>query len=524
MKILIVEDEDLLRKYLSGLEEWETIGCEVAGTACNGREAMNMMAVCKPDLVLTDIRMPVMDGLELAAKLRESRPELPIVLLSAYNDFEYAKQGIKLGVADFLTKPVNLQELFEVVGAIKNGARRLNRGEQLDTEHLITTMLSEEATLEVKKEALDRAGISDRSLILLSVEIDNIGLLQSMGKPFSQLSLRELVETTVQHYPYLYWTYLWHRGLYVLLFQPSGDGWDLHSDSMRIAGDILDRARESFAFSASIGISSLLDSLLELPRGVQEVGKCFDYRMLLGQQSIVSYPAIASLPLGSVRWDEDRMVKLESLLRRADAEAIPDYLRSVYREMLTQALNKAFIQRYTLVMIDRTEAVMNEWSEKINMPDFNTVRQKLLTFDVLVDLMKYLEAELLDAVDRISSAAQGVESTVIPKVKRYIEDYYDQDISLGSLAGHLYLNPSYLSRLIKRETKQTFSDLLWSYRIDAAKRKIMEGDAKTYEVAYDVGFKNPAHFSQMFKKMVGVTPGEYRLPVRRKDTESNSQQ
>jgi len=519
MKVLIVEDEDLLRRYLAGLEEWKALGCEVAGAARNGEEALKMAAELHPDLVLTDIRMPVMDGLELAAKLRESRPDLPIVLLSAYNDFEYAKQGIKLGVTDFLTKPVNLQELFEVVGAVRNGAGRANREEQLVKEHLVTTMLSEDVPPAEKKEALARERLEDKPLILLSVEIDNIELLHAMGKPLSQLSLRETVEHAVKSYPYVFWTYLWHRGVYVLLFRPSGEGWDMQSDCLRIAGDILERARGSFAFSASVGISSELSSLLELPRGVEEVDRCFDYRMLLGKQSIVSYPAIASLPTGADPWDEGRMAELELLLRRADASAIRNFLRSVYRDMLAKALNKSFIQRYALSMVDRTEAVLHEWSGKIDMPDFNEMRRKLLSFDVLVDLMKYLEAELTEAAGRIRGAAGGGETAVIGKVKRYIEEHYHEDISLASLARHLYLNPSYLSRLIKRETKMTFSELLWSHRIQEAKRKMIEEDAKTYEIAYNVGFKNAAHFSQMFKRIVGVTPGEYRRPVRRNPDE-----
>jgi two-component system response regulator YesN len=511
MRIMIVEDEDMLRNHLAGLDEWEDMGCEIVGTAHNGYEALNRVAELKPELIITDIRMPVMDGIEFTEKLKETNPNLPVIFLSAYNDFIYAKQAFKLGVIDFITKPVHLEELFSVVEMVMQDARHNDQTDSLEQENTINVMLSEEMNLDRKREWLDREDRTTRRLVVLSVEIDNVDLLHTMGKPLSQLSLREVISCAVRKYPYHFWTYMDHRGLFVLLFEPLDGEWELIGDSMKIAKEVLEASRQAFEFSVSIGISGLLPSLLHLPQGWEEVRKCFDYRMLLGKQSIISFSAIASLSNDTMDWDQERLAGLEELIRRADKNAIAPQMREVYRELLSKQLNKAFIQHYMMEIISRAEKVLSELSVKDHYPDFNSIRRKLLAFDVLADLMKFLESFLLEVTDLIRASGQDNGSIVIRKMKQYIADHYTDEISLNTLADYLYLNPSYLSRLIRRVTGQTFSDVLWSYRIDRAKIKLLASDVKMSEVAYSTGFKDAAHFSHLFKKTVGVSPKEYRM-------------
>jgi len=521
MRIMIVDDEEMLRNHIAGLEQWAEMGCEITGTAHNGMEALRLVEELKPDLVITDIRMPVMNGIEFTEKLRETNPDLPVVFLSAYNDFVYAKQAFKLGVIDFITKPVQLEELFSVVDMVMQEARYSNQVDFLEQENAINAMLSDEIDHEVKKEWLEREGKAGHRLVVLSVEIDNIDLLYTTGKPISQLSLREAISCTIRIYPYLFWTYMDHRGLFVLLFEPLDGEWDLVGDSMKIANEILEASRQAFDFSVSIGISGLLPSLLDLPQGLEEVRKCFDYRMLLGKRSIISYGAIASLGNDTMDWDKERLVIIEEIMRRADTAAIVPQMREVYRELLSKELNKSFIQHYMMEIVSRAEKVLGELAIKAEYPDYNGIRKKLLTFDVLADLMKFLEDFLIEVTVLIKSASQDNGNMVIRKMKQYIADHYKDEISLNTLANYLHLNPSYLSRLIRRITGETFSDYLWSYRIDMAKRKLLTEDVKTSEVAYRTGFKDAAHFSNLFKKIVGVSPREYRLTDKSKERSDN---
>ncbi len=510
MRILIVDDEDLLRNHLMQLAEWNTLGCEVVGEARNGEEALKVMAECKPELVITDIRMPIMDGIELAEKIRELHLELPIIFLSAYSDFAYTKQAIKLGVTDYITKPVDLQELFDVVNLVIQGERQNHRDERIQQEHVITSMLSEDISILEKEQLLANENIAGFPVIVLSIEIDNIELLYSMGKPLSQLSLREIVNHTIKFYPYKSMTFLDRRGLYLLLFRPSTGFWDMNSDSMKISREILEACSEGFDFSISIGISSLLPSLLHLSTGWIEVKKCLEYRMLLGKQSIVSFTAVESGMLIDKNWDEESIQNLIECLRKSESEHIRASLRSIYREMLAKQLNKTFIQQFAVEIVNRAEVLLAEHPSKSDKPDFHDIRKKVLSFDVLGDLLKYLEAELMNISNLIQLFNRDALSVIIKSAKHFIENNYHEEVTLTTLAEHLHLNHSHLSRLIKKETGQNFRDLLWSYRIQVSKQKLLDETAKTYEVAYDVGFKDPAHFSQLFKKMVGVSPGEYR--------------
>lgn len=507
---MIVEDEDMLRNHLAGLHQWREMGCEIVGTAPNGLEALRKVAELKPDLIMTDIRMPVMDGIEFTEKLKESHPNLPVIFLSAYNDFIYAKQAFKLGVIDFITKPILLEELFSVVDMILQDAKSNHQANTLEQENTINLMLSEEVEPADKMVWLEREGRTCHRLVVLAVEIDNVELLHTMGKPLSQLSLREAISCTIRNYPYFFWSYMDHRGLFFLLFEPLEGEWDLIGDSMKLAKDVLDASRQAFDFSVSIAISSLLPSLIELAQGWEQVRKCLDYRMLLGKQSIVSYSAITSLSKEAAGWDQEMLVSLEELIRRSDTGGIAPKMREVYRELLSKQLNKSYIQHYMMEIVGLAEKVLAEFSIQENYPDINGIRRSLLTFNVLADLMKFLEAFLIEVTELIKASDQDTRSAVIRKMKQYIAEHYTEEITLNTLAQVLHLNPSYLSRLIRRVTGQTFSDVLWSYRIERAKRKLLADDVRMSEVAYNTGFKDAAHFSHLFKKMVGVSPKEYR--------------
>ena len=510
MRILIVDDEDLLRDYLIQLDLWTRLGCEVVGEARNGEEALRVMSLCKPEMVITDIRMPIMDGITLAEKIRQLHPDLPIIFLSAYSDFTYTKQAIRLGVTDYITKPVDLEELFDVVNLVMQGERQVNRDERIQQEQTIAGMLSADLDLQVKEQLLKNENMTDIPLMVVCVEIDNVELLYAMGKPLSQLALREIVNHAIKFHPYKSWTFLDRRGLYLLLFRPMMGYWDMHSDSMKIAREILAACQKGLDFSISIGISSLLPSLLKLSTGWEEVKQCFEYRMLLGKQSIISYSALESGMAIEKNWDEVSLQKLTELLRKSDTEQIGTALRAIYREMLLKQLNKKFIQQFAIEIVSRSEALLAEYPRKMDEPNFHEIRKTVLSFDVLGDLMKYLESKLVQISKLIQSFNQDVLSVIIKSVKQYIETNYSDEITLTTLAESLHLNHSHLSRLIKKETGHNFRDLLWNHRILISKRKLLDPDIKTYEVAYDVGFKDPAHFSQLFKKIVGVSPGEYR--------------
>ncbi|HZG56189.1 response regulator transcription factor [Paenibacillus sp.] len=510
MKMLIVDDEKAIREHIAGFVEWKELGCEVIGQAANGLEAFELMQRVMPDVLITDIRMPVMDGIELAEWASRRNPETSIIFLTAYSEFDYAKQAVKLGAADFITKPFHPAELVESVRCLMKQSPSAAGKELNERESILQTMLDPTLPTEEKEAALQAKDLSNRRIVVLAVEVDNADMLYQMGRPLSKLSLREKIEQVTSAFPYSCWSSLSQSGVYVVLFQRSPrEPMDI-GEVFRMARFILASCGNAFSFSVSVAISAELDSLLELERGMREVKQCFDYRMLLGGKSIVSIQAVRAMQDDQQTRKLSSLSELEDMLRRGESDRVRDFMRQAYRQIMSLGLSKKDVHTFALEIAEKAEQVMKESGAGLTAEDPVVLRKTILSFDILADLIKYVERMLLRMLEAVGDAKRHAEGSAIAKALQYIDERYAEDISLYSLAEHLYLNYSYLSRLIKKETGKNFRELLWEKRIEVAKRKLKTTSMKSYEVAYAVGFKDPAHFSQLFKRMVGVSPHDYK--------------
>lgn len=507
MRIMIVDDEMLIRESLAKLPSWREIGCEIVALAGNGAEALESIASTKPDVIITDIRMPVMDGLQLAERVRALYPSISLIFVTAYGDFEYARHAIKLGVADFIMKPVQTEEVILAVDLLKQGVRHLNEERRIHQERCLGMLF---AGGKPKPEDPVYAELLGSELILMSVEVDNIEMLHHTGKPVSMLALRELVCIMLKNDPFPYWTYLEPKGIGLLLIARASSTVDCKIAAVRIARDIVAAAEESFGHTVSVGISDRVSSPEELRNAKEEVRECLDYRMLLGKGSVVSSEAISFLERKRNEVEAESMRELSVMIRQGDLAALKVFLRSVYREMLSKGLNKSQVQRYASMLVSEANSVLEECMSAKGKETLENMHKSLLSYDTLRDLMGYLEQILTHAAQSCRMGEQHAAARVLREVQDYIGSHYQGEITLTSLAQHLHMNHSYLSRLIKKETGRNFRDLLWEFRIEESKELLKRSGMRAYEAAYQVGFKDPAHYSQLFKKTVGITPTEYR--------------
>ena len=261
----------------------------------------------------------------------------------------------------------------------------------------------------------------------------------------------------------------------------------------------------------SVGISQLEPSLLRMPEAIRQLKACMEYRMLLGKKSVIAYEAIKS-----IRSEKEQQVtfstnRLAELLRTGDRTGITEALREVYRMMLTVGAGKQEIQHFCLRLIERAESVMEDFGLESDSWARMHIREKVLSSVILTDMMREVEQVMLSSAGRIAELVEHAPKRLVAETKQLIGQAYEGELTLQLVAKQLNVNYSYLSRVIKKETGQNFSDLLWLTRIEAAKTKLLREDMKAYEAAYAAGFKNYAHFSLLFKKVVGVSPSAYKL-------------
>ncbi|MBP1994483.1 response regulator [Paenibacillus eucommiae] len=510
MKVMIVDDEQLIRRHLVELQEWKQLGCSIVGEAGNGQEALQLAHLCKPDLIITDIRMPLMDGMQLAEAVRALYPRTHIIFISAFHDFMYAKQALKLGAIDFITKPIDLGELLEAVELVMEGANHSNVDERLHQEKLVRLLLSEKGDADEIEKQAGWSEVAGKQTMIFSIEIDNIELAGAASDPHSLFMLREMTCHVMARYPYRFWICLNRKGVYLIIFQPDGRLWDMKTDSMQIARDIISHLQDSFEHSISIGISQILSSVLHLRKGLEQIQECLDYRMLLGKGSIISSDALSLIRDESKRKDEIHVANLAELLHGGSKERISPFLRTVYRDMLAKGLGKHQVQQYAVELMERAGSIMEGYQLSGSAEERLETHKQILSYDILSDLLKFLEGKLAEMAEKIGALNKESVHSVIQSVNQYLEAHYQEEISLVSLSKVLHINHSYLCRLIKKEAGINFRDMLWGIRIEKAKQLLANTAIKTSLIAYEVGFKDPSHFSQLFKRIAGVSPKEYR--------------
>ncbi|BBH19148.1 hypothetical protein Back11_04930 [Paenibacillus baekrokdamisoli] len=512
MKIIIVDDMPKIREAIATIPEWESMDCQISGEAADGEEALQLIHADPPDILITDIRMPIMDGLQLAKLVRESYPEIYIIFLTAYSDFEYAKQAIKLGVSDFITKPIHVPELIERVRLIKVGKLDSQEEQQKWQDEAFQLLVNPLKSEEEKCNFLQSIQMAERKFIVLSIDIDNIDLLHQSGITFSKLSLHGKANNLMKTYPYVHWSFLSPSGIYLLIFSGDEETTAFRDHVFLIAREILQMCADSILFSTSIELSSLLASLVQLPQGIQEIKQCQDYRMLLGKNSIISFDVLQQLDDPISHRKELNEQALEEVLRVGGAEELHAFIRIIYKEIMGTGLNKNQVQQKILNLLEITDRTRKEFSLEINNELYLQIRKQIFAIDILSDMMVVLENYLKETMAAITHSKQNMVSEEIKAITNYIRLNYMDEITLQTLKDQLFLNYSYtyLSRKIKQETGKHFSDLLTEYRIQEAKRLLLTQSMKSYEIAYKVGFKDPAYFSQLFKKTVGISPKDYK--------------
>ena len=510
MRIMIVDDEREIVEFLAAMPGWAAIGCEVGWTAANGQEALDQLAGPLPDVIITDIRMPVMDGITFAEELRQRHPDIPIVFLTAYHEFDYARRAVKLGVADFLTKPFLPEELIRTVESLRSHEPLLAGWQEHD--RFFEQLASEQYGDDYKRHWLAENGLPDGAFLLLYAELDAPRDADGEHFPFAAAHLRGQLERAAGEAGLRGWTSSSASGIY--LFVPTNGLAGGRERLMTFAKATAEGSGTTRGLSLSVGISQAFASFCRLPEALRQVKKCMEYRMLLGKNSVIAFDAMESFLSEKEKETGSSLGLIADALRGGGAEEIRALLKDAYRSMLSVGASKKDMQHFALGLIEKAEAALADFGLKPSHGMSVDIREKILHAVLLTDIMKVLEKQLLayQAFMRLELADSPLK--VVSDVRQLIREWYAEELTLQTVAQRLNVNYSYLSRLIKKETGTNFTDMLWDFRIEAAKNKLLREDLKTYEVAYAVGFKDTAHFSFMFKKKVGVSPSAYRAQAR----------
>ncbi|WP_338553530.1 response regulator [Paenibacillus sp. KS-LC4] len=540
-KVLLVDDEEETRSGLLEEIAWARHGFEIVDTAANGREAMELIERLEPDIVVTDISMPYMNGLELAEWTRKTYPLTRIVIFSGYDEFEYAQQAIGLQVDEYILKPFSAQQLLEVMDKVKerlDDEREKRENMQLLEEHyrtslpvvkelFLSSLLSRKLPLrhieeKAAKYELDLAGEAYIVSVLHTPILEALpgiplrtaesSLAASSDLDLKLFALRNVAEEVWGRLG-LGKVFLHQDQVALLAVGRGGDAPELMERTLGGLAEMLQNIRKYLRFPVTIGVSSTLPDVAQLKQGYGEAQQALDYHNLVGSNRIICIDDVETRYVEELQFDELKEQALVRCLRVGTHEELEQMVAALFDEI--EGVHAAY-REYQLYMLEMMTAIMKLVKEA-----------GLNLYEVMgYELQIYAELEQLSGLEEtrawymslcekirhhIASRRQSSYKQLVEEAVRYTKaNFHDSELSIARLCSHLHISAGYFSSLFKKEVKLTFGGYLLQLRMEAAKELLRATELKTFEIAEKVGFSDPNYFSLCFKKNVGVSAKDYR--------------
>lgn len=527
-KVILADDEEEVLQSINRQLDWESYGFEVVGTFLNGRDVMEFLETKEADIVITDIRMPFMDGIELAKNISERYPQMKVVIISGYGDFNYAKEAMGYRVTDYILKPVSAREMRKVLQRVRESLdREIEEKKNIHLleeqyraslpvlrEYLLNKIIAGDANREDLNETLENCGISIGNAVCWAVALVQIDRMEQGGvncinEQYAFVHVRSLIRERFQN---LY--------EYAVFYSPIGECVIFGMKSPEQIGRILLRlngvvreSRRMLDIYPAIGVGRIKHDLLEAKASFEEAREALMYRKMAWDGEVIYMEDIDTADQNLVLFDEESQEKLFSAMKFGDGSDIKGALqqiraqlenrnmsRSVYQAYLVSVLNALllFAQKYTVVMEELFEGTPDCLKILHQYEDLDSFFGWLE--DRCLRIGKYFEKERMDKAKNIIEIA-----------REYIQkEFWDPEISLEKTAMEIGLTTAYFSGLFKKETGEAFVEYLTRLRLEKAMQMLDETDDKIYEIAEKTGYSDAGYFSHVFKKKYGVSPIQYR--------------
>ena len=518
-RVLLVDDEEDIREGISRKMDWLGLGFSLVGEAANGQDALELAESLRPDVILTDIKMPFMDGLELCRILTDRLPAARFVVFSGFDAFEYAKQAIQMNVVEYILKPINADELSAVLRRLKDQLDR-ERAERRNVE-LLRSRYTE--NLPVLRE-LFYANLLDGHIEpgtererAAHLDIDLQGEEWAVGLAYigsdrrdalSTLSVQKLLEESLTADRCRLTLY----NDWVAVIVSLTESFTIY-DLIRVLDRVCTLAASYLGLTLTVGVGAPCKELSGMARSATEARTALEYRSMVGRGQVIY--------IGDLEPDGGQVLTFEEADERTLTAAVRLGSEQEVRDAAAALAGKIreanpSAGQYNLFLMELVTHLMKMTRrsgvgvEEVFGTGFSLPIQKseLPRLEELEDWCaeRYLRLRTLIRRRQTDSAGQTVETA-----KEYIRQHYaESDLSVEKLCAYLHLSSTYFSTLFKRETGTSFTAYVTTVRMEAAAEAIRGTEEKTYLIAQRCGYEDPNYFSYVFKRHFGVTPTKYR--------------
>ncbi|HOQ07198.1 MAG TPA: response regulator transcription factor [Clostridiales bacterium] len=535
-KVLIVDDEPIIRKGLRNIINWKNFECEVVAEAADGLDGLELIRKHRPDIIITDIKMPETDGLSMIKQIKEDVPDSKIIILTGHRNFDYAHEAVKLGVTDFLLKPSRIEELTSAISRAvkelnfqKQRSEELNKLSQLFNQNI--SVLREKLLYDIIYEInTNREDIKEK-LELFRMEQGRFRMLlvqndaeESDGSEISQYDrhlyqfgiINTFIEIFSDKFEVLPVT-LNTVGIAFIVMPRKDMTDDLDETINRKCTYLQEIVNNCFGFTVTIAISSDGNDFTELPQKFRECREALEHKFYLGNNSIIYHSDVNTF----FRYDDHSMLeKLQKALiegiKSGNEAAVEERLRDIFSYIRgVDPSKKEFIKNFywnTITSINniRLSLKAGDDDRKVEYTELSGLYGLIEKCSNADELNMLLEESARSVVTKVNNYNNKSIKLILRKAVEYLHEHYHEPITLNEVAEHTLVSTYYISRMFKKEMGKNFVDYLNELRIEKAKELLKDVRYKTYEVAEKVGIPDAHYFSRLFKKYVGITPTEYR--------------
>ncbi len=533
LRVFLVEDESIIRETLRDTVPWSQYGYSFAGEAGDGEMALPLIRQVKPDVLITDIRMPFMDGLALSELVSREFPGMKIVIISGYDDFEYARQAINIGVDRYLLKPITKKALLNALEELKEKieGERANRShlaqfhreaeeyEQYTRRVFFERVVAGQLSVQEIYESAAKLDIDLRAqcytIAFFSVLPEPAGSAETYSEPGARLR-DALLEHFLKYPEYI--LLRWNLTTYAVLLK--GETAQMEELTRRC----VDAVRSQYALHAPeqnwyVAAGRPTQRLSALPACFEEVSRLWACRYILPRQHVLTADTVSFLTGTGSDCQLDQLdagkvdpAILSGVMQSASAQEIPSFVDEYIRNVEEALSSKPFCQ-YLMLSVRFTAARfaaalgVNQREAFAPLTCLELVGRNVTA----ADLRGYLSAILLRIVELRDQASSSQFRSLLKQAVAYIDSHFtEESLSLNQVAREVNISANYLSAVFSQEMGATFTEYVTSKRMDRAKELLRTTDKRSGEVAAAVGYRDPHYFSFLFKKTQGCTPRDYR--------------
>lgn len=507
LNVLIVDDKYIVRRGLQNAINWEQYDLKIVGEASDGQEAMEKYNLLHPDIIITDICMPYMDGLTLIKKINESAHDVEVVILTGHDNFQYAKTALNEGVSNYLLKPVDTDELIKVILSLKNRILKKKNASLITKRHRSSeksNALHEIIRLNTFSEEKIKQICSDYNVNLPKIPFKFYKIQIDRKKSECVFAItKKLEEMLNDHLEHTFYCQQDVCDIILLVFG------ETNNIIPGILNDLNSSIFDEYNATITTGISRITQNISNLYSALKQAEKSVEQKFMTDGAVIIEYSEDFELSDETPRISNDEIAKVTNALHSLDSEKVFAALNN-YFNLLSQktAINAEIVKNcitefsiLVLRVVSGKTDILSTIFDKI--PNPSTEIAKLEFFS---EVKNYIEELLLNIFSHSELFLMGNYSSMVQQTIYFIMDNYFKNISIEELAKNVYVTPQYLMRIFKKETGNTIMNFITDYRINEAIRLINLKQYKIYEVSEMVGYNDVRHFCRVFKSKTGFSP------------------